>query len=158
MVRTAWNCVCPSTRWKLPMEILLILFFVLCLIQGLLAQTTTSGGLSGVVSDPSRAVVPDAIVEIRDTTREVVQTAKTDIAGAYRFFFLAPGRYTLTVSRVGFRAESRQVNVLLGPPVTVNFTLEIASENTVVKVTEKSLLIQAENGDVSATMSEKQIS
>jgi hypothetical protein len=50
------------------------------------------------------------------------------------------------------------VTVLLGPPVTVNVALEIAKENTTVKVTGEAPLIRAENGDVSTTMNQKQIS
>jgi hypothetical protein len=34
-----------------------------------LAQTTTSGALTGVVTDPSNALVPDANVEIKDNTK-----------------------------------------------------------------------------------------
>src|ERR1700731_160596 len=119
-----------------------MLFLALCSADNSFAQTTTSGGLTGVVSDPSHAVVPDAIAELRDTAKGSIQTAKTDGYGVYRFFFLAPARYTLTVSHVGFRAESRELNVLLGPPGTVNFTLEIAKENTTVKVTGEAPLIQ----------------
>jgi hypothetical protein len=114
--------------------------------------------LTGVVSDPSQAVVPDAVVELRDTAKGSSQTAKTDDYGVYRFFFLAPGRYTLTLTHDGFRTESREQNIPLGPPVTVNFKLEIAKENTMVKVTGEAPLIQAENGDVSTTMNQKQVS
>jgi hypothetical protein len=153
-----WDRVWPSTRWKLPIQLLLILFFVLCSVLNASAQTTTSGGLTGVVTDPSNAVVPDASIEIRDSAKGTIQATKTDREGLYQFFFLAPGKYNLTVARDGFRNESRAVNVLLGPPVTVNVTLEIAKESTTVKVTGEAPLVQAENGDVSATMNQKQIS
>ncbi len=80
---------------------LLFLFSALLLLfpcsNNLSAQTTTSGGLTGVVSDPSHAVVPNAVVELRDNAKGTIQSAKTDDYGVYRFFFLAPGRYTLTV-------------------------------------------------------------
>ena len=128
------------------------------LASGLNAQTTTSGGLTGVITDPSNAVVPDASVEIRDNAKGAIQTAKTDREGVYQFFFLAPGRYTLTVRHDGFRRRSAAVNVLLGPAVTVNVALEIAGEGATVKVTGVAPLIQAENGDVAATMNQKQIS
>ena len=131
---------------------------VLCLSNKLSAQTTTSGGLTGVIIDPSSAAVPDAQVQIKDNSKGTVQASKTDREGAYRFFFLAPGRYTLTVTRTGFREESREINVLLGPPGTVNLTLEMAEENTTVKVTGEAPLIQAENGDVSTTMNQLQVS
>ena len=73
-----------------------------CVAGELNAQTTTSGALGGVVTDPSRAVVPDADVEIRDSAKGTTQATKTDREGVYRFFFLAPGRYTLTVRVAAF--------------------------------------------------------
>jgi hypothetical protein len=134
-----------------------ILVLVICLSDKLRAQTTTSGGLTGVVSDPSRAVVPDANVEIRDNTKGTTQVTETDSDGVYRFFFVAPGSYTLTVSHDGFRAESQRINVLLGPAGTRNITLKLAGTSATVKVTDEVPLLQAENGDVSVTMSRQQI-
>src|SRR6266404_4545175 len=122
------------------------------------AQTTTSGGLTGVVTDSSGAVVPDAKIEVRDTTRGTFQTAKTDGDGVYRFFLLAPGRYTLTVSHPGFRDESQEFSVSLGPPGTRNVTLKLAGTSATVKVSDEIALLQAENGDAATTMTQKQIS
>jgi Carboxypeptidase regulatory-like domain len=62
-------------------------------VQG---QTTTTGGLSGVVVDQTAAVVPDAAVEIEDIAKGTVQSAKTGRNGAYHFSFLRPD---LTSSR-----------------------------------------------------------
>jgi len=135
----------------------LLLFLSLSFSNELNAQTTTSGGLSGVVTDPSNALVPKAEVEIKDIAKGTIQSTKTDYEGVYRFFFLAPGRYTLTLTHVGFRRESRAVTVLLGPDVSVNVTLEIAKASTSVTVTEEAPLIQAQNGDFSTTMNQKQI-
>jgi hypothetical protein len=130
----------------------------LCILNEARAQTTTSGGLIGVVTDPSSAVVPDADVEIRDNAKGTTQTTKTDREGVYRFFFLAPGRYALAVGRDGFQTERRDTSVLLGPAVTVNVALKIARASTTVKVTGEAPLIHAENGDISTTMDQKQIS
>jgi hypothetical protein len=134
-----------------------VLLLIPCMSNDLNAQTTASGGLTGVVIDPSGAVVPDASVEITDHTKGTTHVTKTDREGVYQFFFLAPGRYTLTVMHDGFRKQSVAVNVLLGPPVTVNVALEIARESATVKVTGEAPLIQAENGDVSTTLTHKQI-
>ena len=138
--------------------LLAILLPVLCLSHQLFGQTTTSGGLTGVVSDPSDAVVPGALVEIKDSAKGTVQSAKTDRDGVYRFFFLTPSRYTLTVTHERFRKVSRTVNVLLGPPSTVNVSLEIEETSTAVQVTSEAPLLHAENGDVSTTLNQKQIS
>ena len=138
--------------------ILVVLLAIASPANKLNAQTTTSGGLNGVVTDPSHAIMPDAVVEIKDHAKGTFQSTKTDREGVYGFFFLAPGRYTLTVTHAGFQHESRTVNVLLGPPVSVNVTLQVAKASTSVSVTAEAPLIQAENGDVSTTMNEKQIS
>jgi Carboxypeptidase regulatory-like domain len=135
--------------------VLLLVAFFPCQMN---SQTTTSGGLAGVVSDRSHAVLPDAHVEIKDAAKGTTQSTNTDNEGVYRFFFLAPSTYTLTVEREAFRKESRVVNVLLGPPGTVNVTLEIAKASSETTVTYEAPLIEAENGDVSATMNQKQIS
>jgi carboxypeptidase family protein/TonB-dependent receptor-like protein len=129
-----------------------------CLSDRAAAQTTASGGLTGVVTDPSGAIVPDARVELTDDFKGTTQTTATDRGGVYRFFFVAPGKYALIVTHGGFQNESRVANVPLGPPVTVNVTLELATETATVKVTEEVPLIQAENGDVSTSVNQKQIS
>jgi len=145
-------------RWKSSSFAILFLSHLLCSSTQASAQTTTSGGLTGVVTDASGAVVPEAKIEIRDTTRGSFQTAKTDGDGVYRFFFLVPGRYTLTVSHPGFRDESQEFSVLLGPPGTRNITLKLAGASVTVKVTDEIPLLQAENGDVAITMTQRQIS
>jgi hypothetical protein len=145
-------------REKLALKLLVFLSLVFLTILSLRAQTTTSGGLTGVVSDPSRAAVPNATVTIRENSKGTTQATKTDGDGAYRFFFVAPGSYTLTVSHPGFREESRKINVLLGPAGTRNIALRLTGTSTTVKVTSEIPLLQTENGDVSSTMSQQQIS
>jgi hypothetical protein len=121
-------------------------------------QTTTSGGLTGVITDQTNSVVANAEIEIRNDSKGTSQSTKTDREGVYRFFFLAPARYQLTVTHTGFRKESRAVNVFLGPLATVNVTLEIAKASSEVTVSSEAPLIQAQNGDVSTTVNQEQIS
>src|SRR5215470_16123269 len=83
--------------------LLVVLFVATSTANELNAQTTTSGGLTGVVTDQSNAVLPNANVEIKDNARGIAQSTRTDREGVYRFFFLAPARYALTVTHDGFR-------------------------------------------------------
>jgi len=121
------------------------------------AQTATSGALTGVITDQSNAVLPGASVEIKDNSKGITQSTKTDREGVYRFFFLAPSRYTLTVTHDGFQEETRAVSVQLGPPGTVNIALRIVKARSEVTVTDEAPLLHAENGDVSTTMTQHQI-
>lgn len=130
----------------------------LCLSPQIKAQTTSTGALTGVITDQTHAVVPNAKVELKDKVKGAAQSTKTDREGLYHFFFLAPGTYTLAVTHDGFREERRTVDVLLGPPVTVNVTLAVAKSSTEITVADAVPLIQAENGDASANINQQQIS
>ena len=74
---------------------MLLLFLGLLLVLLIstlsIAQTTTSGELTGVVTDPSGAIVPDAEVAIKNTSKGTNQSLKTDRGGAYQFSFLVAG-------------------------------------------------------------------
>ena len=126
-------------------------------MHALYAKTTTSGGLAGVVTDRSGAVVPNTHVEIKDDAKGITQVTNTDQEGVYRFYFLAPSCYSLTVTHDGFQEERRLVRVLVGPPTSANITLAIAESSTTFIVTSEAPLLQTENGDFSMTMNEKQI-
>src|SRR5229473_5918565 len=102
-----------QTMRVLPLAVLVLVVVVSIELH---AQTTTSGELTGVVTDPSGAVVVGADVEIKNNSKGTNQSLKTDRGGAYQFSFLAPARYTLTVARAGFETGNRAVDVLLGPP------------------------------------------
>jgi Carboxypeptidase regulatory-like domain len=145
-------------RLKSPRIVLPLVLFLASVRTGLSAQTTISGGLTGVVTDQTNAAVPNAEVKIKDNRKGTIQSTTTDREGVYRFFFLAPSAYMLTVTHQGFRKESRTVDVLLGPAGTANIVLSIAQASSEITVTDEAPLIQAENGDVSTTMKQKQIS
>src|SRR6266403_5439077 len=122
------------------------------------AQTTTSGGLSGVVTDATHAVVPDANVEARDSTKGTTDSTKTSSDGVYQFPFLRPAKYVLSVTHTGFQEERRSVTVEVGPSVTVNITLRVATASSEITVTDEAPIIQAGNADVSTTMNQTQVS
>src|SRR5512137_1119717 len=72
------------------------------------AQETT-GGLQGVVKDPSGAVVPEAHVVVAGTSLVGSKELDTDSGGYYRFANLPPGTYTITVSAKGFATVKREL-------------------------------------------------
>jgi Carboxypeptidase regulatory-like domain len=161
------NCVCTIESWGDSMQLWPkpSRFVVYCLIatsfslaDRTTAQTTSSGALTGVITDQTNAVVRDAAIEIKDRSRGTTRSTKTDREGLYQFFFLVPGKYVLIVAHDGFREERRSVDVLLGPPVTVNVTLAIAQASSEITVADEVPLVHAENGDASASIVQKQIS
>src|SRR5712691_6793621 len=145
-------------RLRATLVLFLGLLVAVSLGNTLNAQTTTSGSLAGVVTDQTNAVLPDADVVILDNAKGTTQSTKTDREGVYRFFFLAPGRYTLTVAHDGFRKEKRLVEILLGPPVSANISLALAKISSEITVSDEAPVVHAEDGDTSTTMNRKQVS
>jgi hypothetical protein len=141
------------THW-----LLLCVAILLSVSLRLPAQSTASGGLTGLVTDPSHALVEGARVEIRETAKGAVYSTQSDRQGAFHFFFLAPGRYVVAILRNGFEKQSLTVNVPLGPPVSVNVTLAIQKAMTAVNVIGEAPLLHTDNGDFSSTKDEQQIS
>ena len=90
----------------------LALPFMLC------AQATSQ--VSGVVSDPSGAVIPSASVELENLDTNTRRTATADSAGNYAFLQVVPGKYRITVKASGFRTASvNDVQLLVNNPATV---------------------------------------
>src|ERR1700685_3054113 len=79
---------------------LLSTLFVLTLAA--FAQFSQRGSISGVVTEASGAVVPNASVTIVDVGRSQTSTASTDASGHYEFSQLLPGSYQVSVESAGF--------------------------------------------------------
>src|ERR1700728_4337445 len=112
-----------------------VLVAFVALSQGsprLLAQTQTSGDLTGVVTDPSSAVVPGADVALMDNSKGNSVDTTTNAAGVYRFSLLTPGSYTLTATASGFQGTTKTVTVSLGQVTTGNLQLSISGSTTTV--------------------------
>ncbi len=123
----------------------------------LAAQTSSSGDIAGVVTDQSGAVVPDAKVVLKDVAKGNAQDTTTSKDGAYRFYLLTPGTYTVSVTATGFNTETRQVDVSLGQITSLNFQMSVGSSTTTVTVTEAAPLLQVENGNMATTLNNLQI-
>ena len=110
-----------------------------------------------MVTDPSGALVPGAAVELKDNAKGIIQISGTNAVGEYSYSFVAPDNYTLTVTHPGFKAAAQTLDVSLGPPVTLNVRLELAGARTTVDVTDEAILLHAESGDASSSVSRLQV-
>jgi hypothetical protein len=89
------------------------------------AQVDTAS-LTGLVTDPSRAVVANAEVTARNTATNIEYSAATAESGFYRFASLPAGSYTITVAYRGFKKSVQEnVGLQVGQKGRLDFTLEI---------------------------------
>jgi len=99
----------------------------------LLSQTAVTS-VRGTVTDPTGAVVVGAEVSLEDKASGFHAVRTTDSAGHYEFNQVAPASYILSVSGGGFAVQSRQAELLVNQPATVNFTLSIGHQEVAVEV------------------------
>ncbi len=138
----------PLLCWFLTAALILLTAASLC------GQTTTTGDVTGVVSDPSGAIVPGATATLKNVDTGRTSTTTTNSAGTYRFSLLEPGPYTVSVSSPNFNPATVQATVAVGQSTTANIHLQIASAEQVVEVTAEGTGIQADNGNISTTMNQ----
>src|SRR5271154_6060183 len=79
-----------------------ILAIVILACGGAIAQKDT-GGLAGVVKDPSGAVIAGAKIRIVDTERGTEHAATTNAQGEFIVSPLKIGRYQVTAEKAGFK-------------------------------------------------------
>ncbi len=123
----------------------LVLLTAAFLPTGARAQLYT-GTVTGLVSDPSGAVVPGAQVQLMDEQKGFVFKATSDAAGNYLFRSVPPGSYELSVQASGFKSESRSGIILeVNHNVTVNFSLQLGATNQTVNVKGQAPVLDAQD-------------
>ena len=112
-----------------------------------MAQTSTTGSVEGVVSDPNGAVVPNASVTLAGPNLIRPLTTASDGEGHYRFSQVPPGRYSVSTGAVsGFAAYKQDnVEVNLSRSTNVNITLTTATIGTTVDVVATPEIDQSSN-------------
>jgi len=128
---------------------LLLAFLVLALCAGAWAQGGTSE-LTGLVTDPTGAIVSGVDVKLTNTATGIVRTTTTNASGTYRFPALdVVGAYTLEVSPKGFKSVKVQ-NIVpaVGLIVTRDVKLEVGTTSEQVTVEAGVQLIQTEDASL----------
>ncbi len=133
------------------LTVLVALFATLLFAAQGWAQSTTSGAITGTITDASGAVVPGATVTAVNSATNATRTATANSQGRYTISYLDPGAYTLTVSAKGFTTASAKAEVAVGLPTNVPVTLQVTGSKQVVTVTAAAPLLQTQNGNLTTT-------
>jgi hypothetical protein len=107
-------------------------------LGGIAQAQTPTGGLNGVITDPSGGVIARAAVRLTNARGSSLDTS-TNRDGFYEFKGLAPGIYTVTAVAKGFAIFTKEdVQVLAGPTQLLNIGLLIQVEEEKVEVSDSS--------------------
>ncbi len=100
--------------------------------------SSTKGGLSGVVTDKTGAIIPGAqLTIVGDADTRVVTT---DDSGRFTVGNLTPGNYDVKVEKETFKiAEAKHVSVVINRSSNINLSLEAGAIGETVEVNANSM-------------------
>lgn len=140
IAKRSYLCLANSMAFRLARIVALSLLFFLSLpgsTRNLQAQTST-GGVNGVVTDPSGAVIAKASVRLLSASGASLDTT-TNREGYYEFKGLAPGTYTVKAVAKGFALFTKEnLQIVAGQIHPLNISLLIQIEEQKVEVTDQS--------------------
>jgi outer membrane receptor protein involved in Fe transport len=119
----------------------------------LLAQDAT-GKITGVVTDPSGAVVANASVTVTNLGTNFRKEASTDSSGVYQVLLMPIGKYKITASAAGFeKVTTAPQNALeINQTMRVDIQLPIGKLTDTVVVESTGSLVDTESSTVGATV------
>src|SRR2546430_30217 len=133
--------------------------FVSLLTLAAIAKAQGTGAtIQGLVTDPKRAVIPEASVTATNTETNVQRTAITGESGIYVSPNLPPGRYRVQVVRPGFKTSVHEgINLVVGQQLTLNTFLEAGEITEQKTVTSEAPLVDVSTAQVAGVVEEREV-
>src|SRR5437867_3939344 len=135
---------------------LLAVSFAVTLSLGSLQAQSTMGTITGLVTDSSGAVIPNAVVVATNTATGGKAQTVTSSTGNYVIPGLQVGLYEVSVAISGFKTWSRSgINVSSNGNVRLDVALEVGQTNERVTITAEAPPLKTESTEVSSIMENK---
>ena len=146
-----------SWRSKCEKKIVLLLSVAALIHAGALVCAAQTAQITGRVSDPSDAVLPDADITVTNVDTGIETITSTNDAGYYNAALLPPGTYRIVAEKEGFRPLTR-LGVTLNVDQThrVDLILQLGVVTEIITVTEDAPVIQANNAESSSVIETKE--
>jgi hypothetical protein len=123
-----------------------------------MAQSTVTGAIGGVIMNPNKEVVPGAAISVHNVETNNEETATSDGEGRFRVVNLQPGTYTVTVNSTGFSAFTQEkVVVEVGRVTSLDVPLSVTGVSGTVQVTSDAPVINTTQQDFSTNVNQVSI-
>ena len=117
-----------------------------------------SADVTGTVTDPSGADVPNAKVTVLDAAKGLQRSVVTDEHGFYHLSGLAPANYKLSVEHAGFQTEViPSLTLTVGQTSVLDFHLKLAGISGQVEVSSEVPVVETERGSQANTLTQEDI-
>ncbi|HKW61644.1 MAG TPA: TonB-dependent receptor [Candidatus Acidoferrum sp.] len=115
-----------------------------------------SADLTGTVTDPTGAAVPNAKVTVIDAAKGVERSATSDERGLYRVSGLSPSTYKVSVEHAGFQAEvATSVVLTVGQTLVFDFHLKLTGLSSQVEVSSEPPVVETERASQANTLTQE---
>jgi len=116
------------------------------------------GAITGIVHDPTGAVIPNAKITLTDTDTNLVLQGTSDSGGNYVFSPLKIGNYKVSATAAGFDTSTQEnLHVDAQSRLNIAIVLKVGSTTQEVIVTTAQPLIESEQSSVGQTLSTQTI-
>jgi Carboxypeptidase regulatory-like domain len=147
-----------TNRFSLSMgALLIVLVWSSTMATGLAQQTINYASASGLVTDPTEALVAGAQVTARQTETNLTNTTTTDQEGRFRFPYLKPGPYQVTVRAIGFADATRAITLTVGAAFELTVPLNLASVASDINVSSDEEVLEAVRTEIAGTVLQGEI-
>jgi hypothetical protein len=114
--------------------------------------------MTGRLTDPAGAVIPNAKVTAINDNTEVRTAAVSNGEGNYQIQNLIPGMYRLEVEASGFKHYIRQgIELRVGDVLGINISMEVGGVSETVTVSAAAPLLEAETASMGKVVDNKRI-
>lgn len=136
----------------------LVLLLGTCLCGTDALGQSGAGSIQGTVSDPSGAVIPNAVIHVVNQATGVAVDAKSNSVGFYQVPSLFTGNYKVTITSPGMKTYVTSIELLVAQNAVINATLTAGSVTQQVEVAADTVqLTTTDNGTISSTLENARI-
>src|SRR5947207_4125540 len=120
------------------------------------AQRSTGTG-RGYVKKQNGTAAADAEVQARQVETGIVRSTTAHADGSYILPGLTPGNYELSVRKIGFTPQRRQVTVQIGATQLVDFTIQAGAVELQAVTVQAAPVVELRTSEVATNVTPQQI-
>src|SRR4051794_4767861 len=133
-------------------------FALFTLFSGFLQAQSTTAQITGTITDPTGAAVPDARIAIANDATGLSRETTSGTSGAYAITLLPPGTYRVGVSRDGFKPIMQSgVELRVDQVARLDFAMQVGSMSERIEVTANAPLLDAETSSLGQVIDQARV-
>jgi len=137
----------------------ILVAFLVLLSPGQARAQVTTADVIGTVTDPTGAVLPGALVVVKNTGTGIERKAQTGKTGEFTFTQLQTGAYEVKVETKGFKSHvARNIHLMAGDRARIDVKMEVGSASESVSVSaEAAAVIHTDTSAISSVVPENAV-